>query len=269
MSFQHSLTGAAVLAAVLSTTTPALAQRHGGGGGHGGGSHGGYHGGGVSASRGGYHGGAYGGYRGGAYGGYHAGAPYGRSYPYSSGRAYPYYHARSYPYYHHHHNHALFLAPYLFALGAYAYPYFSPGYYGLYANDYAYDPAAYSYVAPAAYTYDPAVTAPYDTGTTTPEAPSATTDIAYIEVRLPDPTADVWFDGHKTSTAGTDRTYHTPQLKLGQPYQYTMAAAWSRGGRVVTQERQVWVMPGRTSLVDFTRPPPAPVRPMQPSKPSL
>src|SRR5262249_50074222 len=102
------------------------------------------------------------------------------------------------------------------------------------------------------------------------ESPVPGSNIAYIEVLLPDAAAEVWFDGRKASSAGAERTYHSPPLKPGMPYQYNLTAVWSEGGRVVTQERRVRVAAGKPSVVAFPSPSPAPLPAPAPapSKPS-
>lgn len=76
---------------------------------------------------------------------------------------------------------------------------------------------------------------------------------ARIEVRLPHPDAEVWFDGRKTDVIGARRIFITPPLPAGT-YSYNISAAWHQGGRLVTEERTVTVRAGSSTLVDFTQP---------------
>jgi uncharacterized protein (TIGR03000 family) len=79
-------------------------------------------------------------------------------------------------------------------------------------------------------------------------------DVGALRVRLPDAFADVRFDGQLASSMGYVRFYETPPLRRGKTYRYTVTATWAPpGGAKVTQERPVEVVPGHTTVVDFTR----------------
>jgi uncharacterized protein (TIGR03000 family) len=54
---------------------------------------------------------------------------------------------------------------------------------------------------------------------------------------------------------GTERQFDTPPLEPGFKYFYTLKASWLQDGERITLERQVQVMPGQATVVDFTRPP--------------
>lgn len=128
-----------------------------------------------------------------------------------------------------------------FGLGYYS-GYGYPGYYAYPRYSYpAYGPVYYD-----AYYYGASRPA------TEPVAPPSHT--ARVELRLPDPEAQVWIDGAKTSVAGRTRTYESPRLDPGPGYTYTVTAAWNKDGRIVTEERKVAIEAGKTTLVDFTRP---------------
>ena len=204
------------IAGLLSAPDVVLAQHGGHGGGHGGGGHAG--GGHVGAVHG---GGGYGGGRGYGYGG--------RGYGYG-GRGYGYGG---------------------YGWGGYGYPGWGGYYGGGYWPSY-YDGTPYysgdTYVNPNYTTYiDPSTTA-------VNPAPQVADNTAGVRVILPDPAARVWFDGTATNQTGTDRLFHTPSLAAGS-YSYRIKATWTQNGREVTQERNVPVMAGRLSVVDFTRPP--------------
>lgn len=83
-------------------------------------------------------------------------------------------------------------------------------------------------------------------------------DVAVIRVIVPDPQAQVWFEGQLMNPTGTDRYFQSPPLTAGGTFRYQIRAAWTQGPRQVSQERTVLVMPGQTSIVDFTRPSPSP-----------
>ena len=71
---------------------------------------------------------------------------------------------------------------------------------------------------------------------------------------LPNPDAEVTFDGAKTSSVGRVRLYHTPTLDPGRANTYRIGAVWMQDGRPVTDARLVTVTPGRMTVVDFTQP---------------
>jgi uncharacterized protein (TIGR03000 family) len=79
-------------------------------------------------------------------------------------------------------------------------------------------------------------------------------DAAVIRLYIPDQFGDVWFDGVKTSSIGTTRYYVTPDLPGEKPLRYTIATRFRRGDETVSEERTVRVSPGKTAVVDFTRP---------------
>ena len=73
-----------------------------------------------------------------------------------------------------------------------------------------------------------------------------------LEVTLPDPQARVWVDNHPTVSTGTDRVYVMSPLEMG--YTYAYVCRLQRGGpATLPAERQVDVVPGRTTRIDFTR----------------
>ena len=78
-------------------------------------------------------------------------------------------------------------------------------------------------------------------------------DAAVVQVRVPDASAHVLFDGERTYTAGTTRYFVTPDLPEGK-YHYTLSASWAQGGDTVTKERDIEVTAGHTTVVDFARP---------------
>ena len=154
--------------------------------------------------------------------------------------------------------------------------YWTGGFYGggLFYGDYITGggfPGYFTYPYPAApyYSYDLPYAAPY---TTTPRSsnyydpaaagswgragsPVVPPIPAGIRVPLPDPKAKVVFDGHETTSTGSERNYTTPDLTPGPAYYYHLQVSWMQDGRPVTQERTVTVMPGETIEVVFTRSP--------------
>jgi uncharacterized protein (TIGR03000 family) len=75
---------------------------------------------------------------------------------------------------------------------------------------------------------------------------------ANVQVILPDPSVVVWLDDHRTTSTGREREYATPPLQPGKKYTYTVTAMWERNGEVLTEERRVAVVAGRTTFVDLT-----------------
>ena len=227
--FRSFLTTALLGAGVLVFAAgPANAQKHGGGG-HS--SHGSSHGGSVhsgSSSRGGsvhpgtvHSGGTvYGGY--GGYGGYRSGYyPYRNYSGFGFGFGYPWY------------------APFDDYYNGYRY-----GYSSLYPP--------YSYTNPPIW-YDDYP----DYGGTyrlppPPPAPVQDTQ-AHLQVIVPDAGAQVWVDGYKTSSTGPTRMFDSPPLEPGKSFSYQVKATWRQDGDTVTAERTVSVLPGSTSVVDFTK----------------
>jgi uncharacterized protein (TIGR03000 family) len=219
--------GAGVLAVagatLLLTPQTSEAQRRGGGwGGYRGGSWGGYRGGGWGGNWGGW-----GGYRGWGYGygspGFWGGLGYGRY-----GYGYP-----SYGYY-----------------SDYSYP--SSGYYSTYPS--------YSY-APS-YTYSPNTSAYggttqsyqsfYPPDTSAGARPSVNPNEVRIRVRVPDPNAQILFDGNPTQQRGTEREFVT-ELAPGQKGTYEVTARWTDSSGKHEETRKVPVRAGQTRVVDFNQ----------------
>lgn len=229
---------AALLAMGIFALTPSVQAQHHGGGGHGGGGHGGGH---VSSGAhwSGGHGSANwsGGHNAGHWSGggvHHGGYHYGYR---------PYYGYGYWPYY-------------AFGLGSYLLPYANSYSNSYYSAPYSYDSGPsydtysdQSYVTPS-YTY-PSAQPSYST----PElvVPAALNQ-ARLEVIVPDPNAEIWIQGAKTTTTGTRRVYVSPALSTGASYTYTVKGAWSRNGGMVTEQRNVPVTAGATAVIDFTRP---------------
>jgi uncharacterized protein (TIGR03000 family) len=74
---------------------------------------------------------------------------------------------------------------------------------------------------------------------------------AKVEVIVPDPLAEVFFDGQKTNRTGTMRVYDTPTLTPGKTYSYQVRAHWTQDGRTIDQQRTVIVSAGATTVVNF------------------
>jgi uncharacterized protein (TIGR03000 family) len=128
----------------------------------------------------------------------------------------------------------------------YPYPYVNPyPWYGGYAyGGYGNDPTA-GWPSPG-----------YDSGTEmVPHATGPVKDVppdaAVIKLTVPDRFADVWMDGHKTSSVGTTRYYVTPVLPKGQNFTYVLRVRWNQDGATRTAARVVSVRDGQMSVVNM------------------
>jgi uncharacterized protein (TIGR03000 family) len=210
-----------ILAAVLMTGGSLSARPPGGG-------HGGGRGGGYSGS-----------YRGGSYshdGSYNHGGYYNHGYNRSgfSIGVFPGYGYRSY-------------SPYGGGYGYGSY-YSTPSYY----SEPYYSSEPY-YVEPpvVANQYEPpTVVVPGAEEAAEPPASSETK----IQIMVPDPSARVWVDGLSMSSTGPSRVIGFPDEQPGTVYAHKLVATWMRDGRQVKEEREVKIVGGKTTTVDFTRP---------------
>ncbi len=88
---------------------------------------------------------------------------------------------------------------------------------------------------------------PADKAASTQEMP------VYVEVRTP-ASAEVMFDGAKTTQMGSDRFFVSPPLKPGQSFTYEIKAKWNVNGEEVAVSRTVPVHAGETVMVDLMGP---------------
>ncbi len=88
-------------------------------------------------------------------------------------------------------------------------------------------------------------------GIHTPGAPANSAGCLILSVKVPQPTAEVFVDGTKTSQTGTDRIFESPPLEAGKPFKYTVMARWVERGQVVESSREVTGTPGEVVRVDF------------------
>jgi uncharacterized protein (TIGR03000 family) len=79
---------------------------------------------------------------------------------------------------------------------------------------------------------------------------------AFVRVLLP-PGADnatVMFGAQVTKEqTGRDRWYVTPQLEPGKKFYYDVTVTWMADNKEMKQTRKVYVNPGKTAEVDFTK----------------
>jgi uncharacterized protein (TIGR03000 family) len=115
--------------------------------------------------------------------------------------------------------------------------YYYPGYYD----------SGYSYPSYSMPSYDSGPAPMYSSA-----PPAQNSNVANIEVKVPDPNAKVQFDGQPTNQTGTTRLFTTPPLSSGDA-SYRISASWQGDRGMVTQERTVTVRPGANVTVDFTQ----------------
>jgi uncharacterized protein (TIGR03000 family) len=74
---------------------------------------------------------------------------------------------------------------------------------------------------------------------------------ARVTVYVPDPNAELWFNGTRMEEQGTTRSFTTPPLSADQDYHYSVRARWMDNGRPIDMTRTVPVMAGQQARVDF------------------
>jgi uncharacterized protein (TIGR03000 family) len=77
---------------------------------------------------------------------------------------------------------------------------------------------------------------------------------ARLTVRLPNPQAELWIDRRTTSQQGSERAFESPELNLGESYQYKLIAQWVENGQERAESREVTVQAGKSMIVDFSIP---------------
>jgi uncharacterized protein (TIGR03000 family) len=135
-----------------------------------------------------------------------------------------------------------------YGMGRYNQGYYNQGYYygqpGYYYNQgYYYPPTyrSYYYAEPAQYAQPAQYT-------------EQTANSARMQVIVPDPNAQVMFEGQKTQQTGTNRLFESPPLTAGKTYNYTIKATWMQNGQEKSEERTISVSPGSNVMVDFNKP---------------
>jgi uncharacterized protein (TIGR03000 family) len=119
--------------------------------------------------------------------------------------------------------------------------------------------------------YSPDTTYAPDTSSSAYAPAAASANTARVTVELPDPNAEVWFNGSPTRQRGATREFVSPAIQPDHDYSYDVRARWNEGGRMVDQTRTVHVQAGGSVMVNFaaadntgtspsraTLPPPAP-----------
>jgi uncharacterized protein (TIGR03000 family) len=85
-------------------------------------------------------------------------------------------------------------------------------------------------------------------------AEAETRDSVRLNVRLPDPNAEVWVEGKLTNQRGTLREFVSPPLNPDKSYTYDVRARWTENGKDVERTRTVPVRANGNITVDFTAP---------------
>ena len=130
-----------------------------------------------------------------------------------------------------------------------------PGYFGGYDGGYYdndYSPGVILDTTPS-YNYSPSYYYTPPAAVVTPDTTTVPDGRAQVEVRVPAPDAQVFFDGAATQQRGMDRMFISPPLTSGQNQTYSIEARWTENGRPVDMTKSVTVTPGRTATVDFGR----------------
>jgi len=168
--------------------------------------------------------------------------------PYYSYGYYGYYPATSYFY------------PSYYSYGYYPYGWsYAPGYYAAYYPSYNYGALGlYPSFTGTDYYSTPVRSYSYAaSGDTSGYYSAATPDANTVKlnVRVPDPDAQVWVEGQLTRQRGTSREYvSSAPINPDRNYVYQVRARFVQDGRTVDETKTVPVRANETRTVDFTRP---------------
>jgi uncharacterized protein (TIGR03000 family) len=75
-----------------------------------------------------------------------------------------------------------------------------------------------------------------------------------LAVKVPQPGAEVYVDGVKTTQTGTDRTFLSPDLEPGKGFQYEVTVRWVERGSTFEKKTIVIGSSGEVISMDFTTP---------------
>jgi uncharacterized protein (TIGR03000 family) len=134
--------------------------------------------------------------------------------------------------------------------GVGVYGYYSPDFYSTTTPFGSYADGEYPASSPGAENATESYQANYPPTT---EDEDAQGSVARVTVRLPDPKAELWFNGKRMDLRGVTRTFTTPPLILGQDYHYVVRVRWMKDGRALTTTRTVNVLAGQPATVDFRK----------------
>jgi len=128
--------------------------------------------------------------------------------------------------------------------------YYGRGGYGGYYDSGYYAPSDYYYPSNSFYSDAYSYPQQYAQQSYYPQMSQQT---ATVQVMVPNPSAQIWFNGAQTSQQGMNRMFYTPPLEPGN-YSYSVKARWTENGQPVERERTVSVRAGETASVDFRAP---------------
>jgi uncharacterized protein (TIGR03000 family) len=75
---------------------------------------------------------------------------------------------------------------------------------------------------------------------------------ASVQIYVPSPSAELWFNGVKTTTQGLKREFVTPELTPGQNFTYDIRAKWTENGKEYDITRTFSVQAGGQLSFNFT-----------------
>jgi uncharacterized protein (TIGR03000 family) len=73
-------------------------------------------------------------------------------------------------------------------------------------------------------------------------------------VKVPQPGAELYVDGMKTTQTGLDRTFSSPELEPGREFQYEVTVRWVERGLTYEKKKLVVGSSGEVIPLDFTAP---------------
>jgi uncharacterized protein (TIGR03000 family) len=73
-----------------------------------------------------------------------------------------------------------------------------------------------------------------------------------LSVKVPDPSAELFVDGIKTTQSGLERTFCSPELEAGKEYRYELTVRWQENRATYERKKIVIGSSGETIPLDFT-----------------
>jgi len=140
------------------------------------------------------------------------------------------------------HSHGYYSHPYN------GYYYRSPGFYGYRRYSNYYVPGTSTYIEDEPY-YVP----DYAEEATVPDVAAEDASPTRLTVVLPESRGTLWIDGLKIDSPSQSQSVEFPDEGTGRMYPHKVIATFDRDGKTVTEQRQVRISGGKSSVVDFTR----------------
>jgi uncharacterized protein (TIGR03000 family) len=75
-----------------------------------------------------------------------------------------------------------------------------------------------------------------------------------LSVKVPNPSADLFVDGTKTTQTGVERTFRSPELEDGKEFRYELTVRWLDQGVLYEKKKIVIGSSGEVIPLDFTAP---------------